>query len=192
MDRIPELDLKTMSADQRRVYDAIMAGPRGAVRGPLRIWLHNVELAENAQALGAYCRYGTSLPPRLSELAILITAASWRAGYEWHSHAPIAISAGLPEAVAEALRTGETPRFEREDEAAVHAFATELLEKRRVSDATWNRAQAALGSHAVLDLVGLLGYYALISMTLNAYEVAVPPGSPDPFATTSSGPRTSR
>jgi len=93
--REPVLDVGSMSEEQRRVYDAIAAGPRGVVRGPLAVWLQSPGLAQRAQDLGAFCRYGSSLPPRLSELAILVTGAHWRAGYEWCVHAPIARSAGL-------------------------------------------------------------------------------------------------
>ena len=182
MSRLPDLTLETMSPEQRRAHDMIASGPRGVVEGPLKVWLHSPELAERAQALGAFCRYGTSLPQRLSELAILITGAHWRAGFEWHVHAPIAIKAGIDPAAAEALRTGATPAFAREDEAAVHAFATELLRTRAVSAATYARAQAVLGPRGAVDLVGVLGYYGFISMTINAFAVPLPPGAPEPFA----------
>jgi len=182
MARVPDLDVERMSAEQRRVYDAIASGPRGAVQGPLRVWLQSAEFADRAQALGAFCRFGTSMPPRLSELAILVTGAFWRARFEWFAHAPIAIEAGLEAAVVEAVRTGKTPNFSRKDEAAVHAFARELTEGRKVSDATYACAVDALGAKAVVELVGILGYYTLISMTLNAFEVPLPPGEADPFA----------
>lgn len=181
MPRLPDLTPETMSADQKRVHDMIASGPRGVVEGPLRIWLHSPELAERAQALGAFCRYGTSLPARLSELAILVTGAHWRAGFEWHIHAPIAIKTGIAPEAAEALRTGATPHFAAEDEAATHALASELLATHTVSDATYARARAALGDRGVVDLVAVLGYYGFISMTINAFAVALPPGTPNPF-----------
>ena len=181
MYRLPELTPETMSPAQRAIHDAILAGPRGVVEGPLRAWLHSPGLAGPAQALGAYCRYGTALPPRLSELAILVTGAYWRAGFEWHVHAPIALAAGLDPDAVEALRTGGTPRFERADEAAVHAFARELLETRDVSEPTYRAAEAALGATALVDLVGVLGYYGLISMTINAFRVRLPEEAPEPF-----------
>src|SRR5262249_6960143 len=159
MPRMPDLVVEKLSADQRKVYDAIMAGPRGAVQGPLRIWLQSADLADRAQALGAFCRFGTSLPPRLSELAILVTGAHWQAGFEWHAHAPLGIKAGLDAAAVEAIRTGKTPAFGRADEAAVYGFAKELLGTRKVSDATYQRAVAELGLKSVVELVGILGYY---------------------------------
>lgn len=182
MTREPALDVGSLSQEQRVVYDAIHAGPRGTVRGPLAVWLQSPGLAQRAQELGAFCRYGTSLPPRLSELAILVTGAHWRAGYEWHVHEPIARQNGVSEDVVEAIRTGQAPVFVQEDERVVHRFATELLTAHEVSDDTWARAQSLLGMRAVVDLVGLLGYYGLISMTINAFRIGLPEGAHDPFA----------
>ena len=182
MPRLPDLDMGDLSPEQRRVHDAIASGPRGVVQGPLKVWLNSPELADRAQALGAFCRYGTTLPPRLSELAIITTGAYWKAGFEWAVHAPIALKAGLDPDAVEAIRRSEPPCFERPDEAAVHAFAHELLHDRRVSDATYRRAEAELGSRGVVDLVGILGYYGLISMTIVAFDVPVPAGAPEPFA----------
>lgn len=182
MTREPALDVGSLSQEQRRVYDAISAGPRGTVRGPLAVWLQSPGLAQRAQELGAFCRYGTSLPPRLSELAILVTGAHWRAGYEWHVHAPIARQNGVGEEIVEAIRSGRTPVFAQDDERVVHRFATELLTAREVSDDTWGLAQSVLGMRKVVDLVGLLGYYGLISMTINAFEIPPPEGVRDPFA----------
>src|ERR1043166_3134622 len=145
MPRTPEIVYAELDADQRRVYDAIIAGPRGQVQGPLKVWLQSAQLAARAQALGAFCRFGTSLPPRLSELAIITTGAFWRAGFEWHVHAPMAIEAGIDQAAVEAIRTGKTPHFSRADEAAVHAFARELIETRRVSEETFRRVVDELG-----------------------------------------------
>ena len=179
--RVPAFDPASMSEEQRRVWDVIMAGPRGVVRGPVEVWLHNPGLAEHAQALGAYCRFGTALPARLSELAIITTAAHWRAGYEWRSHAPMAIEAGLSEQVAEAIRTRVTPHFPNEDEAAVHRFTIELLEGHQVSSSTWETARSLFGSHGMVDLVGILGYYGLISMTINVFEISAFSADTDPF-----------
>jgi 4-carboxymuconolactone decarboxylase len=178
---MPELDPARLSPDQRKVYDTILAGPRGHVVGPLRVWLQSAELADRAQALGAFCRFGTSLPPRLSELAILVTGAHWRAAFEWHAHAPMGLKAGLDAAAIEAIRVGQKPNLTKSDEIAVHDFARELLDTRKVSDATYSRAVAALGQTGVVELVGILGYYGLISMTINAFEVPLPEGAPQPF-----------
>src|ERR671926_1015872 len=118
MPRLPDIVVENLTPEQRRVYDAIKSGPRGVVQGPLRVWLNSAELADRAQALGAFCRYGTVLEPRLSELAIITTGAYWKAGFEWAVHAPIALEAGLDPKVVEAIRKGEPPHFEHGDEAA--------------------------------------------------------------------------
>ena len=182
MPRIPDIDPATLTPEQKRIHDEIVSGPRGKVEGPLRVWLTSPGLADRAQALGAFCRYGTSLDQRLSELAILVTGAYWRAGFEWHVHAPIAIKAGLDAASVEAIRVDKVAKLERDDEKAVYAFARELLTTRRVSDETYAMAESTLGRLAVVDLVGVLGYYGLISMTINAFDVPLPPGAKEPFA----------
>jgi 4-carboxymuconolactone decarboxylase len=179
--RLPDIDESTLTPAQRTAYDAIKAGPRGIVEGPLRVWVMNPGLAETAQRLGAYCRFGTALPPRLSELAILMVGAHWQSGFEWAIHAPIAIAAGVTQGKAEAIRQGHRPADLTPDEAAVHDLAADLLRTRFVSDATYARAISVLGQTAVIDLVGLLGYYTLISMTINAFRVPLPAGMADPF-----------
>lgn len=182
MPRIPELDVAKLTPEQRRVHDTIVSGPRGKVEGPLKVWLQSPVLAERAQHLGVHCRFNSNLEPRLSELAILLTGAYWKAGFEWWAHAPMALEAGLDPEVIESIRVGRKPVLVRADEAAVHAFASELIRNRRVSDATYRLAVAELGQTGVVDLVGILGYYALISMTIVAFEVPLPEGVADPFA----------
>ncbi len=182
MARLPDIVPDKLSPEQKRVYDAIVAGPRGRVQGPLRVWLESAELADRAQALGAFCRFGTSLPPRLSELAILVTGAHWKAGFEWWAHAPIGIKAGLDPAMVELVRIGQQPAFKNADEDIVYAFSREAWDTKRVSEKTYRRAVDALGQKAVVELVGILGYYGLISMTINVFEVPLPAGEPEPFA----------
>lgn len=169
--RLPTLDPAQLSPEQKAIHDAIAAGPRGRVQGPLAVWLHSPGLADNAQRLGAFCRFGTSLEPRLSELAILVTGRVWTAQFEWAVHKPIALKAGLSEAVVDAIRNRGTPPFERADERVVHDFARALHLDRKVPQALYDEAVATLGVTAVVELVGILGYYTLISMTINAFNV---------------------
>lgn len=175
--RLAPPDPTLMTTEQKRVRDVIASGPRGRVRGPLAIWLHRPKLAEAAQALGAYCRYGSSLEPRLSELAILCMAVIWRSEFEWWAHKPIALSAGLSSAVVEALQNGQVPAFADTEEALVHEVVRALSIERRLEDPLYVRAEAVLGHDRLVDLVGLCGYYTLISMTLNAFEVPLPEGA---------------
>jgi 4-carboxymuconolactone decarboxylase len=181
MARLPELDPAKFSPEQKKIHDAILAGPRGKVVGPLKVWLNNPGLAEHAQALGAYARFNSSLPPRLSELAICVTGAFWKANYEWYAHAPLAIKAGIDPAAIEAIRVGSTPKLTKSDEQAIYDFAKELVTTKRVSSATFERAKKELGLTSVIDLVGIIGYYSLVSVTLNAFEMPLPEGETEPF-----------
>lgn len=175
--RLPPLDPQNLSPRQAEIFEAIASGPRGGVRGPLAVWLHRPELAATAQALGAYCRYGSSLPPILSELAILVTARIWSSEYEWAAHKPFALEAGLAPTTIDAIRDRERPEFSDPRQAAVHDFALELNTARFVREDTYAAAARALGDDGVVDLVGILGYYTLISMTINAFEVPPPAGA---------------
>ena len=181
MSRLPDLAYEQMSTEQKRIHDEITAGPRGAVVGPLKVWLHSPALADQAQKLGAYARYNSSLPPHLSELAILVTGSIWKADFEWCAHVGPARDAGIPEAVIEAIRIGAEPPLEDGPSRAVYAVARDMHECRRLSSDTYEAARTALGEQGLVDLIGILGYYTLISMTLNAFEVETPDGS-RPFA----------
>ena len=171
MSRLNPPDPSNLSEAQKIVSDAITSGPRGRVVGPLGVWLWRPDLAQNAQKLGQYCRYDSSLPTRLSELAILITGKYWEAEFEWQHHKPIALEAGLDADIVEAIRTGKTPTFENKDEQCIYDLATSLYRSRKISDETYQAAIDTLGVDAVVDLVGVLGYYALISMTIKVFEV---------------------
>jgi 4-carboxymuconolactone decarboxylase len=169
--RLPHFELSGATPEQQAVLDDILSGPRGNLNGPFLGWIHSPELAQHAQRLGAFCRYRSGLPVRLSELAILVTAARWRAQAEWHIHYPIALEAGVAEADAEAIRLGRRPAFADTDDALIHAFASELYDTKRVSDATYAKAVERFGHQVVINLVGLLGYYALVAMTLNVFDM---------------------
>jgi 4-carboxymuconolactone decarboxylase len=169
--RLPVFDRAHATPEQEAVLAEILAGPRRNLNGPFLGWIHSPELAQHAQRLGAFCRYQTGLPLRLSEIAILITAARWRSQAEWHIHYPIALDAGVPAAMAEAIRTGRRPAFDDADDALIFDFATEVYDTKRVSDATFQKAIESFGHTATINLVGLLGYYALVAMTLNVFDM---------------------
>ncbi len=158
------------------MYDAIASGPRKGVRGPLAVWLHRPQLANHAQALGRYCRYDSSLPPRLSELAILLLGRHWLAEYEWAAHKPFALEAGISPQVIEAIRDGRQPDFTQRDEALVYAFINQLHARRGIDDALYAEVAEALGRDGIVDLVGVAGYYTLISMTIKVFDVPPPAG----------------
>ncbi|AVE04434.1 MULTISPECIES: carboxymuconolactone decarboxylase family protein [Pseudomonas] len=179
--RLSELTEASMSDAQRAVLKEILAGPRGNLDGPFLAWIHSPQLANHAQRLGAFCRYGTQLELRLTELAILFTAAWWQSQAEWQIHEPIARSAGVTDAVIEALQQQAAPPFTREDEALVYRLGKTLYETRRIDDALYAQAIAAFGEPAVVELVGVFGYYALVAMTLNVFAVRRDTDAPLPF-----------
>jgi 4-carboxymuconolactone decarboxylase len=181
LSRPPVLDEANLTPEQQNVFDDIRSGPRGIVEGPLRVWLQSPGFAERAQKLGAFCRYGTRLPARLSELAIVTVGAHWRSGFEWSVHAPIAEKAGVTSETLDAIRTGAQPSFILADERAIYAFSRELLETRRISEGAYKTVTDLIGTEGAVELVGILGYYTLICMTINAFEVPVADGRPEPF-----------
>lgn len=175
--RFTPLEALTLTGDQQRVVDEVRAGRRGTAPANVVAWLPHPELARRAAHLGELVRYGTSLPPRLSELAILAVARHWSCAYEWAAHAGEAARAGVAPAVIEALGRGEMPAM-APAETAVLRFARELVATGRVSDAVWDRAFAEVGETGVVDLVAVVGYYTFVAFTLNAGDVPAPPGAP--------------
>lgn len=165
---------------QSEVSEAIASGPRGGVRGPLAVWLHRPELAARAQDLGRYCRYDTVLGDKLSELAILVTGRIFGSEYEWQVHKGFALKAGLSPDVIEAIRQNRRPEFDEPAQELVHDIARAAHEQRNVDDALYARAVALIGEPALVDLVGLLGYYTLISLTINVFKVPPPGDEPAP------------
>jgi 4-carboxymuconolactone decarboxylase len=175
--RLALIEEAKMNEAQRALLASLRAGPRGqsiTPRGPFAAWMHAPELGELAQKLGAHCRYRTTLPVRVSEFAILCTARQWRAQYEWHAHAPMAERAGVKPKTIEDLRAGRAPKSAPNDERAIYAFVQELYKSKRVSERTYKRVHSFLGDAATVELVGILGYYALISMTLNVFRMLPP------------------
>lgn len=180
-ERFPVLTPDQMTPQQKAVADAILAGPRKSLGGPFNAWLRSPELADQLQKVGEHLRYRSSVPRRLNEFAILITARAWDAAFEWYAHYPLAIEAGLAPAVAEDLAYGRRPAAMTADEAVVYDFCTELRRDKRVSDPTYAAAQALLGDQGVVDLIALNGYYDLVSMTLNTAKVEPPKSGRPPL-----------
>ena len=182
MARLAPIDLDALTPEQREVADAIRNGPRGGMGGPFEAWLRSPKLATHAQLLGAHVRFGTELPRDLSELCILLTGKHWTAQFEFWAHARLAREAGLPDAVIEAIRSGETPTFERDDLQTAYDTVTEYFRTSRLSPATYERAIATFGERGLVDIIGTVGYYSLVSMTLNIFEVDLPAGEAEPLS----------
>ena len=174
MSRIPELERYQLSPEQTKVYDAILAS-RGSLHGPFRVWLHSPELAQRAQQLGEHARFHTTLPPRIRELAILVTARFWDAQIEWSIHEPAGREAGIPRAVIEDIKRRRTPEFERRDEESVYNYTFELLRDHFVEDDVFSATAEHLGSRGVTELTIVIGYYSLVALSLNAFRIPVPP-----------------
>ena len=176
MPRIPLFPTDTMTAEQRAVHDRIVSGPRGRIQGPLRAALHNAELADRWQALGALLRYGTTLTPRLSELAILITGRACNSPFEWYAHRIEAEKAGIEQPIVEALLAQTLPPGLTDPELALYDYTVELSRDKSVSDATYTAALAHLGPRTLVELTALIGYYTMVAMTLNCHEIPLPEG----------------
>ena len=174
MQRFALLDEATMTDAQRKARDAIASGPRGAVRGPFNALLRSPELADRAQKLGEYVRYNSSLPARLSELAILVVAWYWTAQYEWYAHSRLALAAGLAPQVVDDMANGRRPASMQADESAVYDFCRELHEKKSVGDAAYKKVYDLFGERGAVDLLGISGYYTLVSMVLNVDRAPLP------------------
>jgi 4-carboxymuconolactone decarboxylase len=170
--RIALPDADQLSPAQRAVYDSILA-TRGNVAGPFLAWLNSPVLAGHAEKLGAFCRYGTGLDRRETELLILIVAARFRCNGEWRIHAPIALEAGVPAEAAEAIRTGRAPELDDPRLQALYDFTTALLRTNRVDDAAFTAAAALFDTQVLVEAVAVAGYYAMVAMTLNAFEMDI-------------------
>ena len=175
--RLPALT--TLSARQQEISDRITSR-RGGTRGPFLVWLRSPELCEKVEALGAYCRFESSLDPRLRELSLLIAARHWDAQYSWNAHVGKAADLGISRDSLTALAENREPRFAREDEEVLYRFSTEILRGHFVSDATFAAAVAELGEQGVVDLIGSLGNFSMLAMLLNACQVDLQPVEP-PF-----------
>ncbi len=171
--RLPELADDQLSDEQRELKSAILSGPRGNFKfgGPFAVWLHAPRYGQLAQQLGAHVRYTTAVPRRLSEFAILCTARFWRAQYEWEAHAPMAERAGVLPATIRELQRGRRPAKAPADERLLYDFIQQLYRDRRVSDSLYKKTAAVLGDAGMVELIGILGYYATISMTLNVFAI---------------------
>jgi 4-carboxymuconolactone decarboxylase len=177
MARYHEITTAQMSPAQKEVHDEIVAGKRGRFGGPFQILIRSPEVCRHLSRLGEYLRWGSSLSPALSELAICLTARHIRANYEWHAHAPLAVEAGVPAAALEAIRTGAAPSFAVKDQALVHRLVTELIDAKRLSDAIFAEAVAAFGEQGLVELGTIVGYYTAIGNALNIFEVPLPSGT---------------
>jgi 4-carboxymuconolactone decarboxylase len=193
MTRLTFLTRAELDEDQAGLWDALVESrgggvdlfdPNGALVGPFNAWVHAPRVGRRLSSLGAHLRFRTSLDRRLSEIAICTVGAHWRSEFEFWAHAPMAIEQGVSTSVIDALRAGEHPEFERDDERIVHSVVHQLLNERRVDDATYAAAEELLGEQGLVELASTIGYYCLVSMLLNLFEVALPDGEAESWPAT--------
>jgi len=166
-DRFKPLSYDSMTPEQKTLVASILAGPRTSLDGPFNVLLRSPEMGDLAQKFGAQMRFNSSLPPRLSEFVILITARFWTAQFEWQAHRKNALTAGLSPAIIDALAVGKRPTSMQPDEEAVYNFCTEVLSTKQASDAVFHAAVEKFGERGVVDILGVMGYYQFVSMLLN-------------------------
>lgn len=181
MPRIPLLQPDEMNDAQRRLYDSVVSGPRGRMIGPLRAVIHSPELAALWSNFGEYLRYRTCLPSAHKELAILVTARRWTSQVEWWVHAKAAEKAGIAEAVIAAIHAGQAPAFADPAEADIYEYARQMQMTGMVGQEVYDRVVARHGVQGVVELTAVIGYYTMVSMTLNAHEIPLPEGETPPL-----------
>ena len=167
-DRMPPLAAEQMTEAQKQAVAEFRQARGAELTGPFVPLLRSPEVLSRARAMGDYLRFRSALPPRLSELVILMTAREWTQRYEWNAHAPVAAKAGITAETIKAIADGRRPEKMTDDESILYDFCQELQKNHGVSDATYGRAAARFGEQGVIDTVGIVGYYTLLAMTLNA------------------------
>jgi 4-carboxymuconolactone decarboxylase len=175
MARLPEIDPEKLSAEQRRIYDRMVA-LRGHMRGPFAVWLRNAELCENTVNLQEMFAARVSLDRRLLELMILVAARQATAQYAWFIHEPHALKFGIAPEIVQAIHERRTPDFTQEDERLVYDLTLELNTTRSLSEASYQRGMAMFGEKVMVELVSAIGFYMMVAVTLNAFAVPVPDG----------------
>jgi 4-carboxymuconolactone decarboxylase len=176
-DRFKPLTYDQLNPKQKMLADNVLAGDRGSLNGPYNVFLRSPEMGDLAQKFGDYTRFHSTVPRKLNEFAIIITARYWNAQYEWWSHRKFALDAGLGPEVIEAVAAGKRPATMKPDEEIVYNFCTEMLDTKQVSDANFEAAKAKLGEQGVVDLVAVMGYYHFVSMILNLDRYPLPEGA---------------
>jgi 4-carboxymuconolactone decarboxylase len=175
-DRFKPLTYRDMTPEQKKMFESLISGERRGAGGPFNVLLRSPEMGDLAQKFGASMRFHSTIPPKLNELAIIITARHWTSHYEWYAHKRAALAAGLSAAIVDAIASGTRPAVMQPDEEAVYNFCTELVTNKQVSDRTFQAAKDKFGERGVVDLIGVSGYYGLVSMLLNVDRYPLPDG----------------
>ena len=175
-DRFKPLTYDKLTPEQKTMAENLLSGERGGMNGPFNVTLRSPEMGDQAQKLGAQLRFHTSLPKKLNELAIIMTARFWTAQYEWSAHKRAALAAGLSPAIVDAIAVGKRPASMQPDEEAVYNFGSELFKTKQVSDAAFKAVVDKFGERGAVDLTGVMGYYCFVSMMLDIDRYPLPEG----------------
>jgi 4-carboxymuconolactone decarboxylase len=173
-ERLPRIPPEQYTPEQKQAAAEFEAARRAPVFGPFEPLMNSPELMSRSRAMGDYLRYASAIGNSLSELVILMTAREWNQDYEWSVHYPVALKAGMRQEVADAVGSGQRPKSMTVDEMIVFDYTDELLKNKRVSDATFARAQSRFGNKGVVDMTGIAGYYTLLAMQLNVAQYQPP------------------
>jgi 4-carboxymuconolactone decarboxylase len=179
--RFTPLTEATMTPRQREAHAAIVSGPRKGAMGPFNALLRSPEVADRVQKVGEYVRFHSTIPAALNEMAILITGRFWSAQFEFWAHRRLARTAGLADAVIDAIAEGRRPSPMSDDERIVYDFCTELFRDKAVSDRTFEAAVDRFGEQGIIDLIAATGYYSIVSMVLNVDRYPLPEGEQPPL-----------
>ena len=195
MSRLAALTHDDLDDDQRALWEHLTTGPRanpdrphgglagedGALIGPFNALLYSPKIGDLAQELGGALRFGTSLPRDLQEIAILAVGGHWRANFEFWAHARMAVQNGVPQAAVDAIHNGRRPEFDDPRQETAYAFADELIQHRRVRQSTYDALEDLIGERGIFELTTTMGYYSMVSMSLDVFEVGMPPGVEPPY-----------
>jgi len=176
-ERFSELRLDQLTPEQQQMAVHLKTPPRNSALngGPFNAYARSPGLGLLLLQVSDYVRFNSSLPPRLSEFAIMIAARQWSQPYEWRAHYPLAIKGGLDRQIIVDLGAGSRPQGMKEDEAALYDFCTELYRDKNVNDATFKAALAKFGERGIMDLIGIIGYYDIASMALIVQKTTAKP-----------------
>ena len=180
-DRMPPIPTEKMTDAQKKVAADIIAGPRGKVEGPYWPIIRSPGLADGLQKVGEYYRYRCPLDRKLNEMAALMASRLWTQQFEWDVHILQALDAGMTVDVANAIAEGRRPAKMTDDEAVLYDFLTEVLATKGASDTTYAATVAKFGESGVVDILGIVGYYATNAMIMNVARTAVPNANPMPL-----------
>lgn len=186
MSRLSHLDVEELSPEQKELHDKIQQGPRGQGRnigmiGPFGVWVRSPKIGDAIQNVGAVARFEGSLTEDVKEVAICTVGAHFRAKFEFAAHRNLALRAGVDEEIVDAIHNEQTPKFSDDKQRIAYQVAHQLLNAKRVYPDTYAEAEKLFGENTLIELVSIIGYYCMVSVTLNMFEIPLTDGMADPW-----------